>query len=252
MFLFIVFDFPIGQYILSLNGHNVATAKFNVDTNCYEFDFVKYQSDELKLWISFAHHEHEPTIINREKYVNLQRFDSIRIIHTTQQPLNQMHKITLSGYFPEHVTIDGQDKLNYTLMSQTINVFPHNTYDVFIGLPTESIDIFTDNVNGKIIAFLNCNEKCSKTCYDIVDFDQKHYGSIRLKMHNPTHRYEDKSSAYLSSEINANVINFGSAYLHLSTVDCKITKIIQHCFVSYHYPDRTRLFTEFNAQNHPV
>ena len=74
-------DFPMGQYTLELNGHNCATAVFNPQKGCNEFDFTGKRSDMLNTMITLCVSENEPnnTTLARGNYVNFGRVDSIRI-----------------------------------------------------------------------------------------------------------------------------------------------------------------------------
>ena len=49
-------DFPIGQYTLSVNGHNCSTAQYDPLSHCFAFDWAEHQSLFMKGMIDTFNH----------------------------------------------------------------------------------------------------------------------------------------------------------------------------------------------------
>ena len=226
-------DFPIGQYILSINGQNCATAKYDNNNNCYIFDLANNTSNILNIYKEVAVAANEPKIDNRQDYLNLSRIDVAQIITPSNLKLKNMHTIKLHGYFNKN---DITDPLNniWSETTQIIKIYPDVTYRLNLNHPTESIDIKTDSDIGTII----------------LQIDDTHYSFSssskmqRIKFNNPQKLYFGEQNNHLTEEINENVINLSRVNnLLLCLLDCKLAHIYQNYYDIYTYPQRERLFT---------
>jgi len=218
-------DFPIGQYTLSLNGQNCATARYNKETNYYEFDLTR-ENSMLSILKKCAISGNEPKLDNRSDYINLYRIDNVSIIIPRSVQLNDRQTICLHGFF-DHVE-------KWVETSHKLTLYPHNTYNLCISQPTESIDIKADRVDGTIILRVAGIELCTF---------KSNTNLMRIKFSNPDQLFNGKQNEYLSEEINRNVINM-SRIDNVSIVahDCKITEIYQNCYGIYSYPERSQIF----------
>ena len=130
-------DFPYGQYTLSLNGRNVATAKYNKVTKQHVFDFTnpENRSDELNIWIDIAKGSVEPVIQDRECYINFGRIDTVEIICTNLHSnfkFNDVHRLRLHGYI-----LSGE---KFVEKCREVLCFPNKTYRIVPHGIIESID----------------------------------------------------------------------------------------------------------------
>jgi len=237
-------DFPYGQYTLSLNGRNVATAKYDKKNCKHYFDFTDSgtRSHELDIFISITKGFSEPIIENRHEYLNFDRIDNVEIIYSGLcENLKEMHNIVIHG----HLLVNSK----YVEMSKNIIVFP-NTYILQLEHVVESMDIETNgNGNGNIVM---------KLCEDDIAFFNVKSPNMRIKFNNPNKHYyrkllttglDDKTINYcnsafgcindfLSEEININTINLYGKTLSIVPIGCEIKCITFHCYIVYKYPER--------------
>lgn len=94
-------DFPLNStYILSVNGQNVDTAHVDFIYGVQMFDFTKEKkSDMLEVFIDVSKSDDEPELSDRMNYINFNRIDNIRINVPKKLKLNNVHHLTLYGYF---------------------------------------------------------------------------------------------------------------------------------------------------------
>lgn len=217
-------DFPVGQYTLSLNGLNLATAKYDFITKKYFFNIASSESESMNIFKSVAIDKDEPNLISRNEYLNLYRVDTIYIIIPKNVKLPKTCTIEMNGYFKEEYV--WKNKL------ATINVYPHDTYNLNISKVTESIDITSDHCGSIMI---------------IID-DMKYtikIGNtpIRISFDNTEKTYIGEQNKFLPLEINNRTINFSRVNsISFVTLDCKITKLYQNYYESYSYPERNQIF----------
>ena len=207
-------DFPIGQYTLSLNGCNCATAKHN------KFDFSGKKSDILIELIS----------VTQPKYdylLDFDRFDDKRIIISKNTKLNSKHLIQINE------RVINNDEIIDSI--KNITVYPYNTYQLMvIKYPTESIEIRADNNDGTIIIK-----------FDDIEFAnfKSSENLIRINFCNPDKLYMGTMNSYLNEEINTNTINMGRvSNVTMIVLGCKIIEMYQICYKIYSYPNRTEIF----------
>ena len=219
-------DFPFpGQYTLSINGQNCATATYNGEIKMYEFDLTK-SNKMLNIFKELASSQIEPKLDNRSDYLNLYRIDQLRIIVPHNLQLNNKHQISMHGYFRQC----GQ----WSQLSKELILYPYDTYRLFIKHPTESLDIEVDQPGGTIILKLDGYE-----VHKLIPDKQM----IRMKFNDRLPFYCGKENAYLSEEINNNTINASRiGDIFLIALGCKITQIHQNYYQVYDYPSRTKRF----------
>jgi len=247
-------DFPYGQYTLSLNHHSVATAKYDKVTKLLIFDFTdeENRSCELNTFIECFKGDREPTITNRQNYLNFGRIDVAEILYSNNvQPLRDIHYINIHGHFGDNGT--------YIEKNQKIVVSPQ-TYILNTRSIVESFDIETDQAGSVIVKI---NEA------DIEMFTIPSY-QLRVKFNNPKKLYnkvpissltahndenstkipiKDSAIDYLnnawgnvnhllSEEININTVNLHGSTLSFIPIGCHIRNVRLHRYVIYKYPER--------------
>lgn len=237
-------DFPYGQYTLSINGHCVATAKYNKCTRKHIFDFTdeNNRSQELDVCINVFKYPNEPSLSDRQNYLNFDRVDTTEILYSTE--LNDIHHITFHG----HMIFND----SYVEKSKEIIVSPY-TYILRPFSIIESIDVKTRG-NGQLIV---------KIDEDDVGLFQINSPKIRIKFNNPHKVYNqipmlqyDGISAphvelinqswgrfnhFLSEEININTVNLCSKAVSFIPLGCTIDHVVLHRYVLYRYPERVPL-----------
>lgn len=220
----VLVDFPIGQYTLSLNGFNVATAKLNTGGQ-YEFDFQdRKKSQILEMMIEVAKGL-EPEIPNRQNYLNLGRIDQINIHKSKDCTLSKKHTIQLYGYF----LVDDQ----WINTVKEIAIYPHDTYHLLSNHVIESFDLTIEG-NGNVSLLIDGDSYLSF---------QTQTGKYRIRVHNPHKLFHGRQNKYLSDEINQNVINMATFdHLHFIVDGCQIVQMRQNYYQTYFYPQRIPLF----------
>lgn len=238
-------DFPMGQYTLELNDHNCATALFNPQRGCCEFDFTGKRSGMLNTMITLSASEDEPksTPLARENYVNFGRIEHIRIHYPPTLVLKEKLTMSLHGYFPESVQSN-----TYVEDTEKRTVYPHNTYHLILNQPTDSIDILVDQAScedGIVILELNGYEVARSTCHVYSGaYEYTPDTGVRVKFTNP-HRYlMGRQNHYLSDEINQNTLNLSMVdSITLICIGCNPVNIVQSLYNVYHYPSRKLMYT---------
>jgi hypothetical protein len=225
-------DFPIGNYILNINGHNAMTAKILTSDNCvnYIFDFESIKSHLLEISIEVYRSVDEPVIDGRQNYLNLGKIDCANIICDLNKLVNTSYQIQIDGYYKENN--------EWIFGSKCQLVYPNNSYNLIFNHPTDCFDIYmTDiqpNAYGKFI--IDGNE--------YVNFDIKS-SALRIKCLNKNSKFNlGAQNQYLSDEINSNTINFSRVdRMTLILVGCKCRNIEQYCYNIYLYPYRTAVYS---------
>ena len=214
-------DFPFGQYILSCNGSNLGTAKFNKRLVHYEFDLASDTSEYLKIYKDIAVGADEPAIDDRKSYLNIGRIDTIHIHKPNNLELGRKHMIKLHGYFK----INGE----WMLGEKDIPIYPKNTHNFHTsGEPTESLDLGIEGT-GTIIVMIDGDVYAEFTC---------NTDRVRIKINNPNQVYMHEHK-YLPQEIIKTVV--GIYHIQFITLGCQIRSIDQNHYKIYTYPHRLAL-----------
>jgi len=214
-------NFPLGQYILSVQGTNIATAKYN--NKNYTFDIANSNSEMLSLFKSVAICNDEPIMANRNEYLNLSRIDTINITVPKSINLDKKCLIEMKGYFKKDN--------NWNHESNIFSIYPYDTYSLNLNKITESIDIMADN-DGEIIFII-----------DTVKYNIP-VGPIMTKIsfRNNETKYIGIQNTYLPN-LNEHTINFSRIdSVSIIVLNCKITKLYQNYYETYSYPERNQLF----------
>jgi len=231
-------NFPVGQYILNLNGQNCATAKCENSSSSqngqdYSFDFS--QEEHSKTTASFiccCNDPTEPVIENRDHYINLSRVDSIRIISFNHFQ-EGVHKIKLEGYCKENNQWLHKDKI--------IEIYP-NSYQLHLNQPTDCIDLRLQKINplDKAHMIFRIDGEIYAE-YALNDFDK----CIRIKCKDLPNRSFKKGAQnlLLPEHINQNTINFSFVNgVELILINCLYAKPYQFRYMCYAYPSRTLIY----------
>lgn len=221
-------DFPFANYILSLNGFNCTSAKYDSSTGKQYFDFVK-QSTALKNIIN--------SITQKESiYIDLNCIDHAQIIVPSSTKLNSVHQIK----FMEH------EKNNMNSFISSINVYPHNTYSVHMNYVTNSITFFGPGSSGEVILMINDVEISRKkmqenpTVFKFIENKKIAIGENELLG-------RGKQNNYLSDYINKNTINFSRMpSLKMVFINCDLLdfSVHQSFYRSYAYPYHNLIFVD--------
>lgn len=212
-------DFPMGQYTLSIDGINCATARFNPKEGCCEFNFTGQQSPALQGLIAkqIQSSTDPDSVINRSQYIQ----GNCRIFYSSIE-LNTKHTMTLYKR-------DGPQHLNF---------YPYDTYTIKLSHPTETIDVSVNNTAGQIMLLLNGQEM---GIYGRTGNEMD--GQIRIRCHNPQHLFEGNQNKHLPDLINRNTINMSFVdQIDLVVIGCQILSVSANSYNIYYYPSRVRLY----------
>lgn len=226
---------PIGQYTLSINGHNCSTACYNSVRKCYEFDFSGKRSSSLEAFIDMSHNTpNVPDIPHIERYLNTERIDNLVIFHPSSIPCGE-YSISLHGYFPN-------EYIERTIIKK---IYPHQTISLHLNQPTDYIDLFLHvpigTTNSTILMELDGHEAIRHH----IDKQEHCSSGIRIKFNNPELQYMGVQNSYLTEEINKHTLNFSRvSSILITAINCSVVKCVQSRFVIYHYPERAPVFSD--------
>lgn len=229
-----LFDAPISQYILNINGHNIMTATYDKNKKCYYFDLsiiLKNEYSHLALLSKNYMEEDEPFVENRIDFLNLNCVDRLKIIMPKNLiKINEKIQIISHGYF--------KNENNWSeFTQQCITNYPHydNHNILIMNYPTDSIDI-TVTGHGTLIILINGFE------YETLSINNKnsHFLFHRIKLKNPEQKLLGTHNLNLSEEINKNTINMSRVdTFEVISINCKVTKVSQNYYKIYNYPTMT-------------
>lgn len=230
-------DFPISQYTLSFNGQNVSTATIN--SSGLSFDIaknLKRTNSMMEILGAVLYSKDEPNISNRNEYFNMSRLDRIKIntCNNLTFELNEKLQIEAIGYFYENGNWSD-------LKSKIINVYPNPKNNMTLNLnhPTDSLDLHVKG-RGTITFFINGEEYKQIT----IDKTNEFFPFHRIKLNDPDLIYIGKQNEHLSDEINKNTLNLSRIDgVTLVVIECEVTRIHQHFFNIYSYPERIQMFS---------
>ena len=222
-------DFPLGQYTLSLNNQNCATARFDPESGDQVFDFVARRSEMLTTIIGVARAEDEPVIEGRDHYCNLSRVDSAKVLLPRDSPLNGAgpRVIGLEGYFLEGSV--------WRAGTRDLVVFPGDTHQPGLNHPTVSLAVVTDDPQGTIAVRV---DGITVPVYELGP--TIHVARFR----DPSGLYRGAQNRFLSDEINRETINMSRVNdVEVITSGCRIHSLHQHRYQVYRYPERFPIFS---------
>lgn len=189
--------FPMGQYTLSINGHNSATSKYNIVDKCNEFDFTSHKSNMFEAMSECCREDNEPVIEHRENYLNFSRCDSIKIHCPKNIIIPQSCEIILRGFFPRELPHNNKNSDNYQYGFHKQTYRPHDTFKCVLNHPTHSIKIFA-KTGTEIVITIN-GVMLSK--HIAVN------GNVMVYFVNPLNVYSGVQNEMLSKRINDNTVN---------------------------------------------
>lgn len=235
-------DFPIGQYILCINGHNVTTAKREGSNYIFDFNFKVSKNKRTKLLKNGIISDDDYFKLLKSAtigddsdndYFNFACIDQVRILCNVGFKYNTTKEITLHGYF------DGD-----VLSTKTVYVYPNegNNLHMHLSYPTESLDFYFDmnrtKHNAKLMLFINGEE------YEIIDVDNS-LPFQRIKLKYLKEKYLGKQNKHLTDEINKNTLNLSKIDdISVVTTNTKINSITQNYYKTFAYPSRCILFVD--------
>jgi hypothetical protein len=222
-------DFAPSQYTLNINQQNVMTAKLNLQTLKYEFDFSSpVKSQTLQILINVHRSTHEPEILDRDDYLNFYRLDHCNINCSNNTFLKQKQSIKLIGYFNNNGIWQQEERI--------LDIYPHNTNRLYLHNVTDSITIDCDQAFGLKTLIVRINDV---DVYNGV-FTEKW---TRIKFVDPNKQFNGAQNKFLSEYINKNTLNMLSIHkLEIIILGANITKVNKHYFHVYNYFFRTEMF----------
>jgi hypothetical protein len=231
-------DFPFGQYTLQINGTNVASAKFDKNEGCLAFDFSK-PSAMLELYIDRSKADNEPFIgsLDRKKYLNFSRIDSVIIILPKDIIFNHQHQLAIFGYDKSNE----DDGLKWIHDQRVLDVYPSSTYHLHLNFPTDYITVRAISVSrdpaypSMVKLRINGRDQGS---YPFIDLE------CQIKLSDKDYKYQGGANKYLSPVINRNTLNFSRVNdVALIAFNCQLDTLYQHYYNIYTYPSRKLVFT---------
>lgn len=222
-------DVDPGQYILSLNNINCATAKYNDTTKMYEFDFSKPKSKMLQTYINILK-TNDCKFDDGNDYLPFARIDTAKI-NGLKCKYGQI--IRYHGWFPTNVECT---TWNNDIHEQIIYGCPYYYYTLNLKNVTESLEIYFSNEKNDSKHF-------------IIYMDGKKYidnpfndNCVTLFFKNNTDFYNGIQNKYLNENINKMTLNLTRVGSIKIVANCKIRKVVQNFYETYDYPNRVKLF----------